>query len=96
MSDLECNNEEFPDVLINIPNTFTPNNDNNNDLFIITINEKIIDKNGDLTIFNRWGNKVYQSTDKMQWDGGNNNSGVYYYIFKYNENEYKGSITLFK
>lgn len=96
LSDLECNNEEFPDVLINIPNTFTPNNDNNNDLFIITINEKIIDKNGDLTIFNRWGNKVYQSTDKMQWDGGNNNSGVYYYIFKYNENEYKGSITLFK
>lgn len=50
-----------------IPNTFTPNNDNINDVFMpsgyglaeIT-----------LTIFDRWGHQIFKSTDSMTgWDG---------------------------
>ena len=43
----------------------------------------------DLTIFNRWGNKIFTSTDpELGWDGKhdskNANSDVYVYILKLN------------
>jgi len=61
-----------------IPNIFTPNNDGKNDKFVIKNNEnwKI-----QLTIFNRWGNKVYENTNYINdWDGSNLPSGVYFYF----------------
>lgn len=50
-----------------IPNSFTPNGDGNNDFFFI-YGEAI--KYFDLKIFNRWGEKVYESNSILQgWDG---------------------------
>ena len=87
----------FPEKLATI---FTPNGDGINDVFYIDTNaaEKI-----NIQIFNRWGNLVFESTNKTLWDGNNNNGtpfseGVYYYIVSFiNEGEqknYKGFIQL--
>jgi gliding motility-associated-like protein len=58
------------DVLI--PNTFTPNNDGTNDVWVI---KNIEDYPGcKIEIFNRWGNKVYDSAGYSQpWNGTANN-----------------------
>lgn len=68
-----------------LPNIFTPNQDGNNDyfqaLFPINFIESI-----ELQIFNRWGTKVFESSDPyFEWDGANYltnkkaPTGVYYF-----------------
>jgi gliding motility-associated-like protein len=72
-----------------IPQGFTPNGDGKNDLFVI----KGLPSPGEnaFTVFNRWGNKVYFSSNyENTWDGqpnvvgalGNNKlpQGTYFYI----------------
>lgn len=50
-----------------IPNSFSPNGDGNNDLFLI-YGEDI--KLVDLRIFNRWGELVYKTNNQLAgWDG---------------------------
>ena len=68
-----------------LPNVFTPDGDQINDFFIpfpYNFVEKI-----NLKIFNRWGNKVFETEDpNINWDGKNKFSGeecspgVYFYI----------------
>lgn len=72
-----------------IPQGFSPNGDNINETFVI---KGLPDGENELTIFNRWGNKVYYSKNyDNSWDGranegsnGNNKlpQGTYYYILK--------------
>jgi gliding motility-associated-like protein len=51
-----------------IPNVFTPNNDGKNDLFMVYTSGSV--KFFELTVFNRWGEKVYDSNDIFRgWDG---------------------------
>ncbi len=53
---------------IEVPNAFTPNGDNQNDLFLIRGSG--IDAVQSLEIFNRWGERVYSSNDPLVgWDG---------------------------
>jgi gliding motility-associated-like protein len=50
-----------------IPNAFTPNNDEHNELFVIK-GRYIIDFN--IKIFNRWGEKIFESDNiEKHWDG---------------------------
>ncbi|MFC2176643.1 gliding motility-associated C-terminal domain-containing protein, partial [Bacteroidota bacterium] len=50
-----------------IPNVFSPNGDGNNDLFYVRGKEL---ETLDLIIYDRWGEKVYQSNDfDAPWDG---------------------------
>ena len=68
-----------------IPNVFTPNGDGKND---ILQPDKIEDvEKIDLTIFNRWGQTVFETNDPfINWNGKYKNTedlvspGVYYYI----------------
>jgi gliding motility-associated-like protein len=66
-----------------VPNAFTPNGDGNNDLFYIY---GVGIKDVNMSIFNRWGEKVYESTNQSNgWDGtyigAQQPPGVYiYYI----------------
>jgi gliding motility-associated-like protein len=66
-----------------LPNVFTPNGDNANDLFV-PLAYRFID-HIDFKVFNRWGNLVFETSDKqINWDGtnlrGQNLSeGIYYY-----------------
>ena len=67
-----------------IPNVFSPNEDGRNDGFEI-LN---LPSSFQLTIFNRWGNEVFESTEASRlWQGLNDATGqpvpegVYYYEF---------------
>jgi gliding motility-associated-like protein len=70
-----------------IPTAFTPNNDGLNDIFRPTFNCRVNDFG--VIIFNRWGQKVFESSDVNQgWDGtyqGKRLSpGLYVYTIHYN------------
>ncbi len=86
--------DECKDSILFIPNVFSPNNDGHNDTFIVTVNGKIITKNASMTIFNRWGNKLFESFGKMEWDGKDTADGTYYYYIIINGNAYKGTVSL--
>jgi gliding motility-associated-like protein len=93
------------DKNIFIPSAFSPNGDGNNDVFQIYGNCIASMK---ISIFNRWGELVFESNDINQgWDGvykGAAQIGVYTYTLsvefkdgrKDNRNERRGSITLVK
>jgi gliding motility-associated-like protein len=74
---------------LNIPNAFSPNGDGVNDTWVI--NGLIKYSSVTVSVFNRWGNKVFYSTGAYTpWDGAVNgipvSSGTYYAIV-----ELKGS-----
>ena len=53
---------------LEIPNIFTPNGDGVNDYF--TLSKIIIEKMNKLTIWDRWGEKIFETTDiNAKWDG---------------------------
>ena len=94
------------DYNIFTPNAFTPNGDGNNDYLQIFGNLAGV-KKLDLMIFNRWGEKVYETTDvNFQWDGRFKGdlieSSVLVYVMKivhldgYNQKVFKGSITILR
>lgn len=65
-----------------IPNVFTPNGDGINDFFFINFN---VVKNFKVEVFNRWGERVFESEDpKFSWDGKYRGelvpAGVYFYL----------------
>ena len=54
---------------IKIPNAFSPNGDGQNDTYFIKDDSNIIEYL-ELKIFNRWGQKVFQASNKDEaWDG---------------------------
>ena len=62
---------------ITIPNVFTPNNDNTNDLFVI--DNLLLYDYRPIVIKNRWGKTVFQSSQyNNDWDGKNVPDGVYF------------------
>jgi gliding motility-associated-like protein/uncharacterized repeat protein (TIGR01451 family) len=64
-----------------IPNTITPNGDGKNDKFIIPGLNRY--PNSVLTIYNRWGNQVYHSSNyDNSWDGSGLSGGTYYYMLE--------------
>lgn len=79
-----------------IPNAFTPNGDNKNDLFLVQAScaEEIIDYR--ISIFDRWGRKVFESNSlNVAWDGdGADHQGVYTYSIEYTYPLFRKSQTL--
>ncbi len=70
-----------------VPNVFTPNGDGRNDVFRVLGNLGRINGFG-LGIYNRWGERVFHTSDKMQgWDGLHKGSealmGTYVYMLEY-------------
>jgi gliding motility-associated-like protein len=60
-------------------NIFTPNGDGHNDVLYFT--NLHLYKESELHVFNRWGNKVFESKNyNNDWDGGGLPAGTYYYI----------------
>ena len=92
---------------IDIPNAITPNEDGLNDVFILDFlvkNPDAFPKN-ELSIYNRWGDMVYQSKPyQNNWKGTNQNgdplpAGTYYYILRLDLNEgnvYQGDVTILR
>ena len=70
-----------------MPTAFTPNGDSINDLYQIS-NDFVIEQLLSFEIFDRWGNKVFETTDKLAgWDGYFNaeaaNPGTFIYKVNY-------------
>lgn len=99
--------EEQPHAIY-IPNSFSPNNDGINDVFQVQGNA-IDPEHFHLVIFNRWGQKVFETTDYLKaWEGDMNN-GEYYVdgnsynyvleaksVFDLSPTEYTGSILIIR
>ena len=82
-----------------IPQAITPNNDGDNDVLFIAGIEAL---DHQIEIFNRWGQKVYESTDyQNDWAGidmnGNELSAdTYFYIITAKETTFKGYLVIRK
>jgi gliding motility-associated-like protein len=82
-----------------VPNTFTPNGDGSNDRFIVPCLDNLSEKAA-LSVFNRWGNLVYQTDNYLSdWEGTHNDrplpNGTYFYILKItNKAPQKGSVEI--
>lgn len=100
---LHCTTVVCGAPLFTIPNAFTPNGDGVNDRVCFNTDE-ILEFH--IAIFNRWGEKVYESDDPTEcWDGTYRGNmcipGVYTYTCHIRchadlENDFKGDITLIR
>jgi len=107
LDSIQYNNESEPSDSVcidncagyyELPNVFTPNIDDINDLYHPLLPYKFVDSI-DLKIFNRWGDLVFETTDPdIMWDGtdmqtGNKlNDGVYFYTVVVYEIKLEGLI----
>jgi gliding motility-associated-like protein len=77
--DTICNEYVVLPFTIIAPNIITPNGDGVNDNLVFFNLEFY--PNARLTVYNRWGSKVYENTNyQNNWDGGGMVDGVYYYV----------------
>jgi hypothetical protein len=96
-----CSGEIAINYELFIPNVITVNPDALNEIFtLFTVsNNNFYRYSGQrpfiMYVFNRWGEQIYYSTDaETGWDGGNNDSGVYYYKILLGEEKFKGWVSL--
>lgn len=90
----------IPSIIV--PNAFTPNRDQVNEIWEIENHENYPDMR--VEVFNRWGNKVYSSSAGYgtPWDGTYNGEvlpvATYYYIIYLNsaEKPISGSVTIIR
>jgi gliding motility-associated-like protein len=88
-----------PNYTLFIPNSFTPNGDGLNEVFKPLVQSV---KDYEMTIFNRWGLKVF-STHQLEfgWDGGSEPQGAFNYVIQVTtiggeQKIYTGSVTLYR
>jgi gliding motility-associated-like protein len=108
-TDGTCTQVDFATIFVRseilIPNTFSPNNDDNNDTWVVKGLENY--PSTGVTIYDRWGQLVFQSTGYTESKAWNGNSirgkelaeGVFYYVLELNDSDkqvFKGSITLIR
>jgi len=95
------NIQDIAQYIDQLPNVFTPNNDNLNDKFEFGIGN--FSGCSDLIVFNRWGKKVFDSKGgNIAWDGTHYENGkkvqagTYFYVLVVNGIEKKGSVHLIR
>jgi gliding motility-associated-like protein len=87
--------EIIPEYVLYAPNAFTPNNhDGINDMFMPS-GVGIDPDNFEMTIFDRWGNQIFKTTDVTKgWDGtangGKKIAQIDVYVWKINTKDYAG------
>ena len=90
---------------LGIPNAFTPNGDGHNDQFRPKYGSEV--SNYRMLIFNRFGQKLFESTDKLKgWDGKLNGkpqaTGTYVWLIQYvdmdtgKQVQYSGTVVLIR
>ena len=80
--------------ILAVPNSFTPNGDGFNDLFVVKGLSAFPDSK--LMIFNRWGTEIYNTADYANdWNGGDFPDANYYYVLEVsNGDKLTGFVTL--
>lgn len=96
------------ELLVFIPNTFTPDGDEFNNVFVPVLNTDIQPEVYVFRLFNRWGELIFESQDaNVGWDGTNGSGmmsqdGTYIWNFRVRKNsddvvkEYTGSVQLIR
>jgi len=96
-----------------IPNIFTPDGEGTNETFEIKVQRggekdfwnfdfSEIYLSNELTVYDRWGKRVYQKSNYRSgdWDGGNLADGTYYYVLylhgMYGDERLHGIVTIFQ
>ncbi|MGB1040445.1 MAG: gliding motility-associated C-terminal domain-containing protein [Flavobacteriales bacterium] len=88
---IEVNITNYCPNIAFIPNSFSPNSDGDNDVFLpVFVNQDEI-QNYNLLIFNRWGENLFQSQDVLKgWEGKHQGTevplGVYIWKITYQAN----------
>ncbi len=90
------------EIAVYVPNTFTPNKDEINQVFLPILSDGFIEESYHLTIFNRWGELVFETRDQTEgWDGmcgaqdSEKGCGVGSYVWKISVAVEESSETLF-
>ena len=86
--------QDCPYLQLFIPNSFTPNGDNNNETFYVHGADKEEIKS--LVIYNRWGERVYETFNNTPWDGKNCQIGVYSYSVRTHNQHFVGNVHLIR
>jgi hypothetical protein len=87
----------YIDANLFVPNAFVPKGYNKVFLPVLNYVDKADYK---LSVFDRWGNKVFETADQTQgWDGGHYEEGIYGYLIQYKTSigeyrEQKGTVML--
>lgn len=87
-------------VSFSLPNVLTPNNDGKNDVFIPIKITGVVEMK--TLIFNRWGNKVFETNNSnIEWTGDDVSDGVYFWMINYRDKDGKqstinGHVSLFR
>jgi gliding motility-associated-like protein len=88
-----------PNYTLFVPNSFTPNGDGLNDEFMPLVQSV---KDYEMSIFNRWGLKVFTTQQlEIGWDGGSEPQGAFNYVIQVTtlggeQKIYTGSVTLYR
>jgi gliding motility-associated-like protein len=80
-----------------VPNIISPNGDEFNQYFELNrVDEGTVPFA--LHVYNRWGKKVFESSNyQNEWDGSGLSSGIYFYVVKDAcGNQFKGSVSVIK
>lgn len=83
--------------LYELPNVFTPNGDNRNDLYTPFPNWRFVER-VDMQVFNRWGNLVFQTDQpELNWTGTDTSGkelaeGTYFYVCRVYEKRVGGTV----
>lgn len=96
-----------PEVIMYLPNAFSPNNDGKNDSFMPVGLFSLV-RSYDFSIWNRWGERIFQTDQPdLAWNGKKDNTGelspegVYIYTVNYvgprgGQETFKGQVTLLR
>jgi gliding motility-associated-like protein len=80
-------------------NVFTPDGDDKNPAFMLPNlpPDNCKDQFQRIEVYNRWGKLVYQSGRRdFAWTGEGYPVGIYYYLIKYRNSVYKGTVSLLR
>ncbi len=86
--------EDCPYMQLFFPNSFTPNGDNHNEVY--QVKGRSADEIEHITIYNRWGEKIFEADGNVPWNGKNSPIGMYTINVFVNNNRYVRPITLIR
>lgn len=88
-------------LIFYVPNSFTPDADEHNQLFTPVFTSGFAPNNFEMTIYNRWGEVVFESNDSTKgWDGsygvrgGVVQAGLYTWIIRYKPKDTDEKLTV--
>jgi len=83
-----------PYATLFFPNSFTPNKDGINETYFI--GGKSADNIEHISIYNRWGNRIFEAGSNIPWTGEGCATGVYVVSVFVNNNRFTRKVTLIR